>query len=850
MPKKRSGLPSETKEKISLVVFLVLAIVILIVLFRAPKPTSMTTAKAISSLWLEKTTYEAGEEINGTISIHLEPQDLLPASTLIKVFVKPEVEKCQTEYVCRNGMTVEWYRYNETTQTCELVNPDPEMICCLRDEENCKQRILNSGFEKGLDWWKITTVEGLSDDSFGTNFIDCFNSYNEAFCNSTWLNSTALFLETSYILPNYEKANITIKQDLGTRSIKVHEFCEENWVCDEWRCGLLNPGTNSCTCHRECTDLNNCGTEFNKPPTTKTGHGDECLSPEEPPPYSSYSSKLGKETNKKIKEGLTFSSQDIDFGLSFKVYWFTTADEACAFEIVLKGENDDGDERNLHYYYKLNDECPMPSDTAKDKYISRPLSQEQLKEEKINVVNDWISKGWSYNDTIKAIAIIAHGKFDSTSGIVYGQKVYFDDVKLKLKAKEVSNRCEERSTWQSPKQCCLAGTGYGNYYGNQLECDEGYECWSHCAPYIEKTLDQLTRTYGIHGYNKYNKSVYGEAKAVIDGQVIELGCYGGDWLNEGEGFTACIDTSSSAPYHCRDWDNTYEAEIKRLSQTRHFKAPLKEGNYELVFRVEYNSSTCPPDQANIVIAEKSIAFSVGTTQQCIPNWVNCTNQTICNENTNYTEIIKTVCVDANDCGIPCPPDVCINYGPTGNRCEPTLRPCDEQDYSCDEWQPIPCSPDENLTRNCELIDPTICNESDPSSVMPETSMLCNVDVITSYVQEKADAGVPRKNVEKELISLGWPKATVKEILDDVYGKEKVNLLYVWILLVVVLIVAFIILMFRAREKMGKKKVKVPAELISYVKDALAAGASKAEIKAKLLEVGWPKEVVDEALKSS
>ena len=57
-------------------------------------------------------------------------------------------------------------------------------------------------------------------------------------------------------------------------------------------------------------------------------------------------------------------------------------------------------------------------------------------------------------------------------------------------------------------------------------------------------------------------------------------------------------------------------------------------------------------------------------------------------------------------------------------------------------------------------------------------------------------------------------------------------------------------MFRAREKMGKKKVKVPAELISYVKDALAAGASKAEIKAKLLEVGWPKEVVDEALKSS
>jgi len=49
------------------------------------------------------------------------------------------------------------------------------------------------------------------------------------------------------------------------------EICEENWECTEW--GICDSGV----AWRECVDLNNCGTEINKPPenrscsTTATG---------------------------------------------------------------------------------------------------------------------------------------------------------------------------------------------------------------------------------------------------------------------------------------------------------------------------------------------------------------------------------------------------------------------------------------------------------------------------------------------------------------------------------------------------------------------------------------------------
>ena len=76
------------------------------------------------------------------------------------------------------------------------------------------------------------------------------------------------------------------------------------------------------------------------------------------------------------------------------------------------------------------------------------------------------------------------------------------------------------------------------------------------------------------------------------------------------------------------------------------------------------------------------------------------------------------------------------------------------------------------------------------------------------------------------------------------------------IIVVVLIVAVVlILMMRKKKKGGgmgagaARGKAIPPELISYIRDALTAGATKAEIATRLIQAGWPRDSVDSAMRS-
>ena len=57
-----------------------------------------------------------------------------------------------------------------------------------------------------------------------------------------------------------------------------------------------------------------------------------------------------------------------------------------------------------------------------------------------------------------------------------------------------------------------------------------------------------------------------------------------------------------------------------------------------------------------------------------------------------------------------------------------------------------------------------------------------------------------------------------------------------------------------KHKSVKKSFDQPkkenSELINYIRDALASGATNKEIRQKLLEAGWPNNAIDDAFKKA
>lgn len=491
--------------------------------------------------------------------------------------------------------------------------------------------------------------------------------------------------------------------------------------------------------------------------------------------------------------------------LRYKIKYSASLGSGCAFEVILKSAQG----HNLHYYYSIYPTlCPMPASTATDKYVAKTISMETLIDEQLNIYSDWGS--WPKTDTVSEISLVSRGKVDSSLN-ANSQRVYFDDVKLVKKTGTPSNDCIKRSTTQAVKKCCESGAGAGTYYGDQLDCESGKECWSSCTP---------SETMKFASGFIAKSTTPSKKKTLQDSFFVAPDFYLFDY---GTAYTACEDTSNSTsnPINCRGWDNTYTLNLSKLTT---LKAPATNGSYEFAVRLAYTPKTqnCSYDEegnpiATCIIREISVPFYVGgapAPPNCsdddygnpVPlsnwsNWTEClgSSQTrtrqiqltyqgteYCNATKISTETQTQTCTEA--------------------------RACDETDYDCTEWMPLQCPTSAMQSRTCTIKTYTTCKDT---GYRPEESQSCTY---IPPVEEKPYMqwiiwGIVILVVAAALILVVW-----KVIIPSAKGK-------------------------------GKPETEVYPELTSYIHDAQATGASRQDITAKLQEAGWPKDQIDDAFKA-
>ena len=797
--KKRKALPrtplrkrkQETKEKIIVIMFLVFVILAIMVLFRgAPTPMQKIPASgaAIATSHLTESSYNKNAEFNGSVKLQLQEGDILPPDTEIDFLVYTNKPKC-SKYLCQNNIPLDWYAYDETTEQCYLKDADPEGKCCMIMGPQCKQIILNSEFEAISNEFPISWspyVMGLGGNAVGTENYQI--DYLGNYSNVAYTDTGSVAMGSQGIA--------AFHQDLSNRQAKISDF--------------------------------------------RTG-----VPPIDEPSQVQY---LTDKEETKFENELSFDSSGLSYQalthyetLTWKVqydkqYYYT----GCAFELVIKSAQG----RSLHYWYTVNASvpaCQRPADTATDKYVQKVLPTEaNWSDESADLYADWVSKEWPITDTLKEIWIVSHGVYLSNAWSPNSQRVRWDDIKLTKTGwlGTPLNLCEARG-----QRCCAEGTGFGSYFKN-LECTEGKECWSNCADSRALTLVQFIQlsttnnkknmTSGLFTYIKDPSEQTEEETNSIPPRCSDSECILG--YDYGSGYTACLDTSEDAPHSCEDWDNTYELPLDDLT---HFKTPKENGTYELVVKIQYK-----PKQGNCgqildpetyqyknidtcLMYEVREPFTVG--EVCEPTWQctswtpypctdkqtrNCTDvscglgtkteeRTCCSENwqcSQWSDCVNGVrtrtCTDLNNCS--------TTYELNDTWQDPAcaaLPACTASDWSCTDWQPVICPKEGYQTRTCDLIG--------------------NCDTTTGYIPEET-----RECTPEEKPSLGW-------------------LIYVLIGIIVVAAIIFA-LKFVMKKKPTKKAYP---ELTSYIRDALAAGATRAEIRAKLLEAGWPKNAIEKAIKS-
>ena len=742
----------EKKEKIFLALFLVFAIIAIMVLFRAEPPRDLNygfMGASILSSTLEEKVLDPNEFLDGSIKLQLEEDDVLPAQTIItyKIIVEDAV-KCSEKYVCPNGKTVSWHKWNEETKECEVEDYDPETMCCRIYPESCKQAILDSGFERSGNIdnlrpdWSIGSyaVNGVLPTAMGLEFGGAYYEYGYS-----------AYTDSLDMLPTAEETHAIIYQELEDRKMKI------------------------------------CGGTATAKSKVATSSNSAAYEPE-----------------------LTFgvAKRIADTQLEWSSTYYSYTGEPWYFEIVITSENGN----NLHYYYKPFGSTFDPSPTQKHKWeASTEDIESDWFNETINLCDKWAIHfpTSATTDVITKIQLISHGYKDVNEDW-FGQKVYWDNIKLTKTGEITTNLCT--------KKCCLEGTGYDDYYG-QLECQQGYECWSKCTQSAPFTLRQFILQSTTPG--KYNK-VEDNCQFVSDGSVFGLDdlCYvGGDGV--GKGYSACTDTSSSSPiYSCRDWNNIYEVNFDRL----HIKAPAENGTYKFDVQIAYEPTwyeeACDPDYSPeycepILMYETSQTFYVGEEPElteCIDidyNWTNATNWSDWSDciaglqtrtRTSYYTYIGT-----EDC-----PAVKEEIETESQSCG--ILACTSNDWDCTQWTPTVCPKTGIQQRTCTLTG------------------TCDPTYSGSYVPDEERTCVPAEKPS----NLGW---------------------LIWLIagLVVIAIVILVVQKFvmqpkRAGARTGMKKTAY-SELTSYIKDALATGATRAEIRKKLAEAGWPQDSINAAFRA-
>ena len=489
----------------------------------------------------------------------------------------------------------------------------------------------------------------------------------------------------------------------------------------------------------------------------------------------------------------------------------------CAFEVIIKSTQG----RNLHYYYKVDNQCLMPTSTTTERYIARiPPSMDIFINENLDLYSNWKDGGglWKETDTVSEIWLVSHGKKDSQENL-YSQRVRWDDVKITKMGASASTNCTSRSTTPYPKKCCDDGAGIGSYYGDQLTCPEGQECWSSCTiagGSIKMSLVQFiskstTKTKSNRQSGMYKESGIGTLYDYGEGNTA--------------GYTACEDTgnTTSTPINCRGWNNIYELNLNRTDIA--LKTPTMNGSYELTVRLTYtpegNCGYDPEEEKDIetcLLKEMSVPFYVGGA----PTPSNCSdadyggNSTPIGEWSNWTECLASSQTRTRQ--------VLLTYHGTEYGCNNTristetgqqacteARTCDETDYDCTEWMPLQCPSSAMQSRTCTKKTYSTCKDT---GYRPEESQSC------TYI----------------------PPTEEKPYMQWI----------IWAVVFIVVAVAIIIVVWKviipSTKGKGKAETEVYPELTSYIHDAQATGASRQDITAKLQEAGWPKDQIDDAFK--
>ncbi|MEM2031527.1 MAG: hypothetical protein QXG83_01820 [Candidatus Pacearchaeota archaeon] len=901
------------KEKVILLLFLVFVILTLIIMFRSQLPEQKLLGAAVSDLQLEKTKFDAGEKLQGKITLALHPEDILPENSIFLIKILTNASKCPLKYVCPNGLTVQWYVFNATTQSCELFKPDPEGECCLRAGTNCKQAILNKDFNSGFEATRVERwnrfffpfgafppeAVGTEDVAVGVdaeeNTIFSSAAYHDSSFQQTETNGTIVLMQ-NIAGRNFKVSDLSsaipwcYDNDLGknpsirgrcyagnsTGTYEYNDTCEggsvKEYYCEDNTCKsevIGCPAGITCVngaCSSgggggggsDCEDSDGGSNPNVKGTCTELGgrysYTDfcnnqtlieyECINGkcEAQMVFCLYGCSDGRclpSAAEFTSGAITITSRAItgrqwipSNSLSWAVAWEDTLGEGrnCAFEVVIKSNNN----RSLHYYYSLNQICQAPSNNMTDKYIilSAPDPTEDpsyygginWKKEERDLYSDWNNAfgSESVEDTLIEVKLISYTKF--VGEYFYNQKVWWDYIKLVKPGYYEAKDCLSQG-----KKCCLEGTGYGTYFGDQLKCDYG-ECWEYCAESKVLTLKQFIQNSETR--NKYNKTS-GECQFVRDGTVVSLNdyCYPG---YAGSGYTACINTGSNAPANCKNWSNAYEVNLSKLN----LRLPSQNGSYTLNVSFIYANTA----EEVYEIFSRTMSLAVGEVvgggggaggQE---NWA-CDAWSACINGLQYAN-----CTETN----------------TGRQ-ELKNRTCC---WSCTEWEPSECP--ENLTQTRTCVESTtmeclIQNATKPDEVQSCTrTRPCSQDDWQCSAWSKCEEGRRYRTCNKINNCDENDPSSYVPVQEESCRKTIFGGLMIYIIIIIIAAAVAILLFLKFFRKPstglpGKtlevKKAKPEArypEVVSYIKEALAAGASKKEIETKLLEAGWPKDIIDES----
>ncbi|HIE41528.1 MAG TPA: hypothetical protein EYP80_02580, partial [Candidatus Aenigmarchaeota archaeon] len=311
-----------------------------------------------------------------------------------------------------------------------------------------------------------------------------------------------------------------------------------------------------------------------------------------------------------------------------------------------------------------------------------------------------------------------------------------------------------------------------------------------------------------------------------------------------------------SPYSCEGWNNIYEIALEDFG----LRAPKYENVYVLKTEMVYGSTVLSSEEALFTVEEKEpthkacqnnkcVRISGAGSDQCETN-SDCAGGGSCNENWLYGQWSNCVggkrrrlCYDANHCNTTySKPSNCLYYVDGYYQTESCCVP----NWQCDEWSVC-------YKLQGELVQSMTCR--DINECEPENS---------SYTQYR-DCCIENWDCKWTACMNGMQQKICEDInycgteftkpVTEIRECEKQGIAWwVWLIIILVLIIVVLaILIGTGRLPWFKKKPKTEEakkypQLQDYIKKASERGMTKEQVRTKLIESGWPEDIVNKNLK--